>query len=62
MASNLVFHARAKHIEVDVHFMREKIEAKQLEVWFVPTEEQVADLLTKPLMMTRFQFLRYKLM
>ena len=61
MTVNLVFHARTKHIEIVVYFVREKMEAKELEVRYVPTELQVADVFTKPLAANRFKILKDKL-
>ena len=46
LASNPVYHARTKHIELDVHFIRDKVLAKELEIRYVPTSDQVADCLT----------------
>ena len=41
LASNLVFHSRTKDIETNFHLMREKVIAKQLEMKYVPTEDQL---------------------
>uniref|UniRef100_A0A803QCY3 Integrase catalytic domain-containing protein n=1 Tax=Cannabis sativa TaxID=3483 RepID=A0A803QCY3_CANSA len=57
LASNPVFHARKKHIEIDIHFVRDKVLRKELEVRYIPSSDQVADCLTKGLTSSRFHFL-----
>jgi histone deacetylase 1/2 len=47
LSSNPVFHARTKHIEVDYHFVRERVMRHLLQIDFVPTGDQVADGFTK---------------
>uniref|UniRef100_A0A2N9FVU6 Reverse transcriptase Ty1/copia-type domain-containing protein n=1 Tax=Fagus sylvatica TaxID=28930 RepID=A0A2N9FVU6_FAGSY len=49
IASNPMFHAHTKHIEVDFHFVRERVLRKDLEVKFVSTVDQLADIFTKSL-------------
>uniref|UniRef100_A0A803PLF2 Reverse transcriptase Ty1/copia-type domain-containing protein n=1 Tax=Cannabis sativa TaxID=3483 RepID=A0A803PLF2_CANSA len=49
LAANPVFHAKSKHIEIDLHFMRDQILAKEIEVRYVPSIDQTADILTKSL-------------
>ena len=49
LACNLVYHARTKHIEIDIHYVRNLVSENKLDVRYVPTEEQPADLLTKAL-------------
>ena len=46
---NLIFHERSKHIELKYHYIRDCVEMKKIELEFVPTEHQVANVLTKPL-------------
>jgi hypothetical protein len=49
LSANPVFHARTKHIEVDYHFVRERVLEKLLEIEYVPSGDQVADGFTKAL-------------
>nr|KYP61181.1 Copia protein [Cajanus cajan] len=61
LAHNPVLHARTKHMELDLFFVREKVAAKRLQVVHVPAIDQCADVLTKALSPSRFCELRSKL-
>ena len=49
LAKNLVFHDRSKHIDTRYHFIRECIARKEVQLEFVKSQDQVADIFTKPL-------------
>lgn len=60
-SSNPVFHSRMKHKVVDYHFVRELVQAKVLQVSYICTLNQLADIFTKGLAAPRFAYLRHKL-
>ncbi|GAV85128.1 hypothetical protein CFOL_v3_28566 [Cephalotus follicularis] len=49
LGKNPVHHSRTKHIDIRYHFIKDHIEKGDIELVFVPTEEQVAVIFTKPL-------------
>ncbi|GJV18595.1 retrovirus-related pol polyprotein from transposon TNT 1-94 [Tanacetum coccineum] len=61
LCCNNVQHLRAKHIDVRYHFIKEQVENGIVELYFVRTEYQLADIFTKPLPRDRFNLLIEKL-
>ena len=49
MAANLVFHARAKYIDLDYHFVRKKVVAGAIQTHYLPSSHQLAGVFMKPL-------------
>ena len=58
---NPIHHSRTKHIEIDQHFIRQKVEDKEIVSQHIRTENQVADLFTKGLTKHQYWFLKSKL-
>ncbi|KAI3507180.1 hypothetical protein L1887_22027 [Cichorium endivia] len=58
LSQNPVSHKRAKHIDLDYHFIRELVASGKLRTKFVPTKLQVADIFTKSLPRHQFEFFR----
>ena len=61
LSFNLVQHSRMKHIQIDLHFVRDQVQKGALKVSYVHTQDQLADLLTKPLSREHTECLRAKI-
>ncbi|GJV00935.1 hypothetical protein Tco_1330205 [Tanacetum coccineum] len=61
LCCNNVQHSRSKHIDIRHHFIKEQVENGVVELYFVRTEYQLADIFTKPLARERLEFLIKKL-
>jgi hypothetical protein len=61
LAQNSVFYGRAKHIKVRHHFLRDHVEKGDIEMKYIDTKRQLADIFTKPHDATHFASLRGEL-
>ncbi|GKA44059.1 hypothetical protein Tco_0736783 [Tanacetum coccineum] len=61
LSCNNVQHSRSKHIDIRFHFIKEHVENGVIELYFVNTEYQLADIFTKALARERIEFLINKL-
>jgi hypothetical protein len=61
LTANPLYHACTKHIAIGYHFFWDRVSTKELEVWFISRKDQIADILTKPLISKRFAMLTFNL-
>lgn len=61
LARNPEFHQRTKNVQIKYHFIREQLKNGIIDLQYIGTENQLADILTKPLETNRFQSLRDKM-
>jgi hypothetical protein len=54
VAKNAVFHKKKRHVERRHHFLRDHVENGDIEMRYIDTERQLADIFTKPLDSSRF--------
>ena len=58
LSANPILHSRTKHFELDLFFVRDRVIKKQVHITHIPSSEQIADVLTKPL--STQSFLKFK--
>jgi hypothetical protein len=58
LSEHPVFHEQSKHIEIKYYFIRDEVQEGEVKLQYISTDEQTADILTKPLSRLKFAYLR----
>jgi len=61
LTENPVFHGRSKHIGIKYHFIRDCVQKGVVKLEYIPTDKQVADILTKALPRGKHDYFKYKM-
>ena len=61
LSKNLVQHSKVKHIPLKYYYLRDQVANKKIKLEYVPTQEHIADIFTKPLRRDAFEYLRKRL-
>ena len=61
LSENPVFHDKSKHIEIKYHYIRDMVQRGVVKLQYVVMDEQIADVLTKPLARVKLEYFREKL-
>ena len=61
ISKNPIIHSKTKHIPLRYHFLKDQVANKIVQLQYIPSTEQIADIFTKPLPKKQFEYLRQKL-
>ena len=61
LSKNLMFHDKSKHIEIKYHYIWDMVQRAAMKVLYVATDKKITNVLTKPLVRVKFEYLRERL-